>query len=94
MPNNIILQLKQKKMAQIFAVTVLQVNQYSTATAGGVVWAIPAQGIVAVPYTGTNPVNGATANSVITVPPTGLNQRSKQLIVTSTVNQILTAANA
>jgi hypothetical protein len=81
-------------MAQIFSVTVLQVNQYSTSTSGGVVWAIPAQGIVAVPYTGTNPVNGATAHAVITVPPTGLNQRSKQLIVTSTVAQIITAANA
>jgi len=81
-------------MAQIFAVTVLQRNQYSTETLGGVVFAIPAQGIVVVPYTGTNPVNGATANSVITLPPTGLNQRSTQLIVTSTVAQVITAANA
>jgi hypothetical protein len=81
-------------MAQIFAVTVLQRNQYQTATAGGVVSAIPSQGIVVVPYTGPNPVNGATANSVITLPPTGLNQRSTQLIVTSTVAQVITAANA
>lgn len=81
-------------MANIFAVTVLQRNQYTTATLGGVVCAIPAQGIVVVPYTGENPVNGATANSVITLPPSGLNQRSVQLIVTSTVNQVLTAANA
>jgi len=81
-------------MANIFAVTVLQRNQYATATSGGVVCAIPSQGIVVVPYTGANPVNGATANSVITLPPTGLNQRSVQLIVTSTINQVLTAANA
>jgi len=81
-------------MAQIFSVTVLQRNQYTTATSGGVVSAIPSQGIVVVPYTGTNPVNGATANSVITLPPTGLNQRSVQLIVTSTVAQVVTAANA
>lgn len=81
-------------MAQIFSVTVLQRNQYTTATSGGVVSAIPSQGIVVVPYTGTNPVNGATANSVITLPPTGLNQRSVQLIVTSTVAQVITAANA
>jgi hypothetical protein len=81
-------------MAQIFLVTVLQRNQYTTATSGGVVSAIPSQGIVVVPYTGTNPVNGATANSVITLPPTGLNQRSVQLIVTSTVAQVVTAANA
>jgi hypothetical protein len=78
-------------MANIFSVTVLQKNQYSLAT-GGVVWAIPAQGIVVVPYTGT--VNGVTANSTITLPPTGLNQRSTQLIVTSTVAQVITAANA
>ena len=78
-------------MANLIAVTVLQRNQYATAT-GGVVTAIPSQGIVAVPYTGT--VNGVTAHAVITVPPTGLNQRSKQLIVTSTVAQIITAANA
>jgi hypothetical protein len=81
-------------MAQIFAVTVLQRNQYATATSGGVVSAIPSAGIVVVPYTGANPVNGATANSVITLPPTGLNQRSVQLIVTSTVAQVITAANA
>jgi hypothetical protein len=81
-------------MAQIFSVTVLQRNQYTTATSGGVVCAIPSQGIVVVPYTGANPVNGATANSVITLPPTGLNQRSVQLIVTSTVAQVVTAANA
>lgn len=78
-------------MANLIAVTVLQRNQYATAT-GGVVTAIPSQGIVVVPYTGT--VNGVTANSVITVPPTGLNQRSQQLIVTSTVAQVITAANA
>jgi hypothetical protein len=81
-------------MANIFAVTVLQRNQYATETLGGVVCAIPSQGILVVPYTGANPVNGATANSVITVPPTGLNQRSVQLIVTSTVAQVITAANA
>ncbi len=78
-------------MANLISVTVLQRNQYATAT-GGVVTAIPSQGIVVVPYTGT--VNGVTANSVITVPPTGLNQRSQQLIVTSTVAQVITAANA
>jgi hypothetical protein len=78
-------------MAQIFNVTVLQKNQYALAT-GGEVWAIPSAGIVAVPYTGT--VNGVTAHAVVTVPPTGLNQRSTQLIVTSTVAQITTAANA
>ena len=44
-------------MANIFAVTVLQKNQYSLAT-GGVVWAIPSAGLVVVPYTGT--VNGVT----------------------------------
>jgi hypothetical protein len=78
-------------MANLIAVTVLQKNQYSLAT-GGVVWAIPSAGLVVVPYVGT--VNGVTANSVITVPPTGLNQRSTQLIVTSTVAQVITAANA
>ena len=78
-------------MANLISVTVLQRNQYATAT-GGVVTAIPSQGIVVVPYTGT--VNGVTAHSVITVPPTGLNQRSQQLIVTSTVSQVITAANA
>ena len=78
-------------MANLIAVTVLQRNQYATAT-GGVVTAIPSHGIVVVPYTGT--VNGVTAHSVITVPPTGLNQRSQQLIVTSTVAQVITAANA
>ena len=78
-------------MANLIAVTVLQRNQYSLAT-GGQVWAIPSAGLVVVPYTGT--VNGVTANSLITVPPTGLNQRSTQLIVTSTVAQVITAANA
>jgi hypothetical protein len=78
-------------MANLISVTVLQKNQYSLAT-GGVVTAIPSQGIVAVPYVGT--VNGVTANAVITLPPTGLNQRSTQLIVTSTVAQIVTLANS
>jgi hypothetical protein len=81
-------------MANLIAVTVLQRNQYATETLGGVVCAIPSTGLVVVPYTGSNPVNGATANSVVTVPPTGLNQRSTQLIVTSTVAQVITAANA
>jgi hypothetical protein len=78
-------------MANLISVTVLQKNQYNTA-AGGVVTAIPALGIIAEPYTGT--VNGTVAHATITIPPSGLNQRSTTLIVTSTVAQIVTAANA
>ncbi len=78
-------------MANLITVTVLQKNQYPTAT-GGVVSAIPATGIVVTPYTGT--VNGVTAHATVTIPPTGLNQRATELIVTSTVAQVVTAANA
>ncbi len=77
-------------MAQVINVTVLQKNQY--AFAEGQIWAIPAVGFVAAPYDGT--VNGVTANAEITIAPTGLNQRSTTLLVTSTVAQITTAANA
>ena len=78
-------------MAQIFSATVLQVNQYATAT-GGVTYALPSAGIVVVPSTAT--VNGVQANALVIVPPSGLNQRSTSYLVTSTVAQVITAANA
>ena len=78
-------------MANIFAATVLQVNQYATAT-GGVVTALPTQGIVVSPS--TVEVNGVQANALVVVPPSGLNQRSTSYLVTSTVAQVITAANA
>jgi hypothetical protein len=78
-------------MAQVINVTVLQRNQYNTAT-GGVATLIPAQGFTAVPYSGS--INGTAGNATITLPATGLNQRSTTLIVTSTVAQLVTAANA
>ena len=84
-------QLKQNKMANIFAATVLQINQYAQPT-NGTVFALPSQGIVVSPSTVI--VNGVQANSLIVVPPSGLNQRSTAYLVTSTVNQVLTAANA
>ena len=78
-------------MAQIFSATVLQVNQYATAT-GGVTYALPSAGIVVVPSTAT--VNGTQANAQIVVPPTGLNQKRTSYLVTATVSQVITAANA
>ena len=77
-------------MAQVINVTVLQKNQY--ALAEGEIWAISAAGFVVAPYSGT--VNGVTANASITLAPTGLNQRSTTLLVTSTVAQITNQANA
>jgi len=78
-------------MAQVINVTVLQKNQYNTAE-GGVLTLIPAQSFTAVPYSGT--INGVVGHSTITLPPTGLNQRSTTLVVTSTIAQLTTAANA
>ena len=78
-------------MAQIFSATVLQVNQYATAT-GGVTYALPSAGIVVAPSTAT--VNGTQANALIVVPPTGLNQKRTSYLVTATVGQVITAANA
>ena len=78
-------------MAQVINVTVLQRNQYNTAT-GGIATVIPAQGFTAVPYSGS--INGTAGNATITLPATGLNQRSTTLIVTSTVADLVTAANA
>jgi hypothetical protein len=78
-------------MANIFAATVLQINQYAQPT-GGTVFALPSTGIVVSPV--DQEVNGVQANSLIVVPPSGLNQRSTAYLVTSTVNQVLTAANA
>ena len=78
-------------MAQIFSATVLQINQYAQPT-GGTVFALPATGIVVSPV--DQLVNGVQANALIVVPPSGLNQRSTGYLVTSTVNQVLTAANA
>jgi hypothetical protein len=84
-------QLKQNKMANIFTATVLQINQYAQPT-NGTVFALPSQGIVVSPSTVI--VNGVQANALIVVPPSGLNQRSTGYLVTSTVNQVVTAANA
>jgi hypothetical protein len=78
-------------MAQIFAATVLQINQYAQPT-GGTVFALPAAGIVVSPA--DQEVNGVQANALIVVPPSGLNQRYTSYLVTSTVNQVLSAANA
>ena len=78
-------------MANLISVTVLQVNQYATTT-GGVVYALPTTGIVVTPSSAV--VNGTPASSAITVPPTGLNQRSTTYLTTSTVAQVVTAANA
>ena len=78
-------------MAQVISVTVLQRNQYNTAT-GGIATVIPAQGFTAVPYSGS--INGVAGHATVTIPPTGLNQRSTTLIVTSTVAELVTAANA
>jgi hypothetical protein len=78
-------------MANIFSATVLQINQYAQPT-GGTVFALPTAGIVVSPTDQT--VNGVQANSVIVVPPNGLNQRSTAYLVTSTVAQVVTAANA
>lgn len=78
-------------MAQIFSATVLQVNQYATAT-GGVTYALPSQGIVVSPSTAV--VNGTQSNALITLRPTGLNQTNTKYLVTATVAQVITAANA
>ena len=78
-------------MAQIFSATVLQVNQYATAT-GGVTYALPSAGIVVSPSTAV--VNGVQANALVVVPPTGLNQKRTGFLVTATVAQVITAANA
>jgi hypothetical protein len=78
-------------MAQIFSATVLQVNQYATAT-GGVTYALPSAGIVVSPSTAV--VNGVQANALVVVPPTGLNQKRTSFLVTATVAQVITAANA
>ena len=78
-------------MAQIFAATVLQINQYAQPT-GGTVFALPAAGIVVSPA--DQEVNGVQANALIVVPPSGLNQRYTSYLVTSTVNQVLSAPNA
>jgi hypothetical protein len=91
MPNKYYIQLKQNKMAQIFAATVLQINQYAQPT-GGTVFALPTAGIVVSPV--DQEVNGVQANALIVVPPSGLNQRSTGYLVTSTVEQVVTAANA
>jgi len=78
-------------MAQAIEVTVLQDNQYTTAT-GGVIYVIPAAGYMAFPYSAT--VNGTAANAKVVLPPTGLNQPKRTLIVTSTVAQLFAASNA
>ena len=78
-------------MAQIFSATVLQVNQYATAT-NGVVYALPSAGIIVSPSTAV--VNGVQANALVVVPPTGLNQKRTSFLVTATVAQVITAANA
>ncbi len=78
-------------MAQIFSATVLQINQYAQPT-GGTVFALPTSGIVVSPV--DQMVNGVQANALVVVPPSGLNQRSTGYLVTSTVAQVVTAANA
>jgi hypothetical protein len=78
-------------MAQVFSVTVLQVNQYATAT-GGVVTGLPSAGIVVSPSTAV--VNGVQSNALITLRPTGLNQINTKYLVTATVAQVISAANA
>ena len=77
-------------MATIIKVSVLQVNQYSLPEAQ--IYAIPVNGLNVSPVDLL--VNGVQANSLIVVPPIGLNQVSENLLVEETVSQISTLANA
>jgi len=77
-------------MAQVVQLTILQKNQY--ALSEGQIWVVPVNAFVAKPYTGT--VNGVTANSLIEVFPTGLNQPTVKLLCAETITEIANAANA
>lgn len=75
-------------MAKVINLTVLQVNQY----------ALPEPEIQSVPVSVlASPVNvlvnGVQANSLVIVPPSGLNQLSKELLVEETVSEIIALAN-
>ncbi len=86
MANHILYNIKTKKMAQLVQLTVVQKNQYPVANE---IWAVPANGFVAVPST---EVEGAV--TAVLVAPTGLNQRTTTLYVAETVAEIASAANA
>ena len=75
-------------MAEIINLTVLQVNQY--ALTEPTVQSVPVS-VVASPVDIL--VNGVQANSLVEVPPSGLNQLSQNLLVVETVSQIANLAN-
>jgi hypothetical protein len=75
-------------MAEIINLTVLQVNQY--ALTEPTVQSVPVS-VVASPV--DTLVNGVQANSLVEVPPSGLNQLSQNLLVEETVSQIANLAN-